>query len=195
MFAYVKLVKKIHPESGNLADEPPERVNTARKLVNQNNKNLMYQKTVRHLLFCIALTLIIFNFSILRVTGQSLKLKNATKQELLNSAPSHTIHTYFILFGVKGNFKKIQPDSLCLKSYCLAFADADTNKVKYEFVRGKKSTILEIKIETNSENPDKNNAGESENLKLTEAWFHYHSGTKAKKVAIQSFHQLPSKTE
>lgn len=136
---------------------------------------------------------IVLIFSSITSNGQSLKLKNATIQQLVNNDSPQTFYRYFVLLGVKGNAKQLETDSLCVFNACYSLLNPDSTIITKEIIRGKKKTFLRISINSSELKKTETLLANSENDPLSGV-IYYRANEKRKTLPIPKFHQLPLQT-
>lgn len=145
------------------------------------------------LLKCVLIVFILLNISYISCYSQALKLKNATRQLIESATPGQQFReSYFILFTLKGDPKALQLDSVCLAANCFNLLQPDTNLIKSNIIIGKKNKILELNVVMSDLTGMKN---ETTSVSGYNDILYYHSGSRAKKVVIDSYHLLPNKME
>lgn len=95
---------------------------------------------------------IVLIFNSLLSEGQSLRLKNASIQQLVHNNSTQTMKSYFVLCSIKGNAKQLETDSLCVSNSCISLLIPDSTMITKEIIRGKKKTFLRISINSSELN-------------------------------------------
>ena len=141
---------------------------------------------------CVFFVIILIS-SFLDSSSQSLKLKNATIQQLIDGSSSQTFYRYFVLCSIKGNAKQLETDSLCVLNTCFHLLNPDSTIITKEIIRGKKKSFLRVSI--NSSEPKKNETLLTDlPSKQVSGVMYYRANAKSKKLLIPIFHQLPVQT-
>ncbi len=172
-----------------MANEPVQRVNETMKYVKENY--FRWKLPTRSLKLAILCILLIFN----NLTGfcQSLKLDNATVQQLNPGIPDQTGFSFFVMCTVKGNVKLLEADSLCVLNFCFPLINPDSSIITKEIIRGKKNSFLRLTINFSQIENEELRAVAASNKQISGVLY-YKSNAKRKQLLIPIFHQLPIQT-
>ena len=127
--------------------------------------------------------------------SQSLTLQNASVQQISIVSEGTTHNRYFLLFGVKGNWKSIKSDSICIANRCFDISAPDSILILQEFIRGKKKSYMKLTIDAKNDIGSKWEGAKSKKGESIEAALYYHINSRQRILPITQLNQLPVKTE
>jgi hypothetical protein len=172
-----------------LANELVQRVNVTMNYVKEKG----FRDKLPFRSFKRAICVIVLIFNSLLSHGQSLRLKNASAQQLVHTNSTQTFSSYFVLCSIKGNAKQLETDSLCVATACFPLVTPDSTFITKEIVRGKRKTYLRIAINSIKNEINDVIVNDSKNINLS-GMIYYRANAKSKTLLIPGFHQLPVQT-